>query len=148
MKVIFIKDLKGQGKKGEVKNVKDGYGQNYLIKNGYALIANEGNLKHLETELVKKQIAEKETIKICEEAKKRLEKIVLKFKVKTGKMEQVFGSVSSKQIVTELQKQGFDIDKKQIVLASPISSLGFSYVTLELHKKVMVKIKVELVKES
>ena len=56
MKVIFIKDLKGQGKKGDIKNVKDGYGMNFLIKNGYAVIANEGNVKHQETLNLKKQL--------------------------------------------------------------------------------------------
>jgi len=148
MKVIFIKDLKGQGKKGEIKNVKDGYGQNYLIKNGYAVIANTSNLKHLETENVKKEIAEKTLITECEEIKKNLEKLKLKFKVKTGSLDQVFGSVSTKQIVNELKKNGFNIDKKQIILDNGLTSLGFHEVTVELHKKVIAKIKVELVKES
>ena len=62
MKVIFIKDLKGQGKKGDIKNVKDGYGMNFLIKNGYAVIANEGNVKHQETLNLKKQLEENEKI--------------------------------------------------------------------------------------
>lgn len=148
MKVIFIKDLKGQGKAGEIKNVKDGYGQNYLIKNGYAVIANEGNLKHLETQNLKKEIEEKTLIQECEEIKKKIEKTKLKFKVKTGAGDQVFGSVSTKQIVTELKKNGFDIDKKQVTLESSLSSLGFHEVKIELHKKVIATIKIELVKES
>lgn len=148
MKVIFIKDLKGQGKKGEIKTVKDGYGQNFLIKNGYAVIASEGNLKQLQTQNLKKEIEEKTLINECEEIKKKLEKVTLKFKVKTGNMDQVFGSVSTKQIVTELKKQGFNIDKKQVVLDNPLSCLGFHNVKLELHKKVEAFVKVELVKES
>ena len=148
MKVIFIKDLKGQGKKGEIKNVKDGYGQNYLIKNGYAVIASEGNLKQLETQNLKKEIQEKTLIQECEEIKKKLEKVTLKFKVKTGNSDQVFGSISTKQIVTELKKQGFNIDKKQVMLDNALSSLGFHNVKLELHKKVNAYVKVELVKES
>ena len=148
MKVIFIKDLKGQGKRGEIKVVKDGYGQNFLIKNGYAVIANEGNLKHLETENLKKEIEEKTLIQECEELKKRLEKVKLRFKVKTGNMDQVFGSVSTKQIVTELKKLNFNIDKKQISLENGLTALGFHEVKIELHKKVSAIIKVELVKES
>ena len=148
MKVIFIKDLKGQGKKGEIKNVKDGYGQNFLIKNGYAVIASEGNLKQLETQNLKKEIEEKTLIQECEELKKKIEKVTLKFKVKTGTMDQVFGSVSTKQIVTELKKLGFNIDKKQVMLDNQLSTLGVHNVKLELHKKVDAFVKVELVKES
>lgn len=148
MKVIFIKDLKGQGKKGEIKTVKDGYGQNFLIKNGYAVIASEGNLKQLQTQNLKKEIEEKTLIQECEELKKKIEKITLKFKVKTGTMDQVFGSISTKQIVTELKKLGFNVDKKQVILDGGLSSLGFHNVKLELHKKVNAFIRVELVKES
>ncbi len=148
MKVIFIKDLKGQGKCGEIKNVKDGYGQNYLIKNGYAVLASNSNLKHLETQNLKKEIEEKTLVQECEEIKKELEKIKLKFKQKTGKMDQVFGSVSTKQIVTELKNKGFNIDKKQIILDNQLSTLGFHELKIELHKKVIANLKVELVKES
>lgn len=148
MKVIFVKDLKGQGKKGEIKNVKDGYGKNFLIKNGYAVMASDSNLKHLETENLKNEIKEKTLIKECEEIKKQIEKLVLKFKVKTGKTDQVFGSVSTKQIVSELKKSDFVVDKKQVLLDSPLTSLGFHYVSIELHKQVIAKLKVELVKEG
>lgn len=148
MKVIFVKDLKGQGKKGEIKNVKDGYGKNFLIKNGYAVMASDSNLKHLETENLKNEIKEKTLIKECEEIKKQIENLVLKFKVKTGKTDQVFGSVSTKQIVSELKKYDFTVDKKQVLLDSPLTSLGFHYVSIELHKQVIAKLKVELVKEG
>lgn len=148
MKVIFIKELKGQGKKGQIKTVKDGYGQNYLIKNGYAVIANESNLKHLEIETLKKEIEEKTIIKECEEIKKKIEKTTLQFKVKTGKMDQIFGSVSTKQITAELKKLGFDIDKKQVIIDGSLSSLGYHEIKIELHKKVIANIRIELIKES
>lgn len=148
MKVIFIKDLKGQGKKGEIKTVKDGYGQNFLIKNGYAVIASVGNLKQLQTQNLKKEIQEQTLIKESEELKQKIGKITLKFKVKTGTMDQVFGSISTKQIITELKKHGFNIDKKQVILDNPLSCLGFHNVKIELHKKVNAILKVELVKES
>lgn len=148
MKVIFIKELKGQGKKGQIKIVKDGYGQNYLIKHGYAVIANESNLKHLETETLKKEIEEKTIIKECEEIKKKIEKITLQFKVKTGKMDQIFGSISTKQITAELKKLGFDIDKKQVIIDESLSSLGYHEIKIELHKKVIANIRIELIKES
>ncbi len=147
MKVIFVKDLKGQGKKGEIKEVKDGYGMNFLIQKGYAVIASENNIKALESNNSKKQKQEQELIKECEKVKEKIEKITLKFKVKTGKEDQVFGSVSSKQIITELKNKGIEIDKTMISMKETLSNLGFHNVEIELHKKVKVILKVELIKE-
>lgn len=148
MKVLFIKDLKGQGKKGEVKTVKDGYGMNYLIKNGYAVQATEGNLKHQDTLNQKKMQEEQELIAECEKIKEQIEKITIKFKVKTGKFDKVFGSVSSKQIASELEKKGFKIEKRNIKNDSELTCLGVHNVKIELHKKVTAEVKVELIKES
>ena len=110
MKVIFIKDLKKQSKKGEIKEVKDGYAKNYLIKNGYAVMMNEKNLGTLAKE---KQEAKEEDSKNREEAldlKEKLEKEEFLFKVKTGEGDRVFGSVSPKQLKDELHKKGYKIE--------------------------------------
>lgn len=147
MKVIFIKDLKGQGKKGEIKVVKDGYGMNFLIKNGYAVAATEGNLKHQQTLDLKKQLEEKELQKEAEQLKEKIEKLTLEFKVKTGKMDKVFGTISSKQICNELKNKKIEIDKKMIKNNS-ISSLGMHNVEVELHKSVTAILKVNVKKES
>lgn len=147
MKVIFIKDLKGQGKKGDVKEVKAGYGQNFLIKNGYAILASSSNVKHLDTENRKKEKELELLIKECEEIKRELEKKVLIFKVKTGKGDKVFGSVSVKQIVSELKKLGFEINKKMILIDEPLTSLGVHRVTIELHKQVKAIINIKIEKE-
>ena len=85
MEVIFVKDWKGQGKKGQVKNVKDGYAENFLIKNGYAVIKNKDNLQKLEKEKNKKEAEDLENKKNAEKLKKELQNVVLEFKVKTGK---------------------------------------------------------------
>lgn len=146
MKVIFIKDVKGQGKKGEVKTVKDGYGMNFLIKNGYAKAATPNNLKQLEKETSEKALEENLLVLEMQDLKKKLEQTPLTFKVKTGSGDRVFGSVSTKQIASELKKLGYDIDKKKIQLDGEISSLGVHNVTLVLHKKVLATIKVHLVK--
>lgn len=146
MKVIFIKDLKGQGKKGDIKEVKDGYGNNFLIKNGYAIQATEGNLKHYNTEKEKEKLNENLKIKDCESLKQQLEKITIKIQVKVGAQDRVFGSVSTKQIVQELKKQGYDIDKNKISIDSPLSCLGTHIVKIELHKQVIADLKVNLVK--
>ena len=146
MKVIFIKDLKKQGKKGEIKEVKDGYAQNYLIKNGYAIKVTEKNIETYEKEKAqeKKVFDEKqeEAIKI----KDQIEKTTLLFKVKTGEQDRVFGSISAKQIKDELHKKGFKIEKRQIELTGSLSSLGYHNVKINLFKEVTATLKVQLVK--
>ena len=146
MKVIFIKDLKGQGKKGDIKEVKDGYGTNFLIKNGYALLATDANLKYFNTQKDKELLKENLYIKECENIKQQLEKLNIQIQVKVGKEDKVFGSVSTKQITTELKKLNFNIDKNKIKLTTPLSSLGTHIVEIELHKKVIAKLKINLVK--
>lgn len=146
MEVIFIKDLKNQGKKGQIKNVKDGYAQNFLIKNGYAVAKTKENLSKLEHANAKKAEEDKNNKKIAEEQKEQLEKLVLVFKVKTGEADKVFGSISPKQIKDELQAQGFKIEKNQIDNSKQISSLGFHNVEIALYPGVTATIKVHLVK--
>lgn len=146
MKVIFLKDVKGQGKKDEIKNVKDGYGMNYLIKNGYAVMATETGVKRLRNEQEETRLQEQLNIKECEKIKSEIEKLTLKFKVKAGASDRVFGSVSTKSIADELKKNGFNVDKRKIKLDNPLSSLGFHEVEIELHKEVIAKVKVQLIK--
>ena len=148
MKVIFIKDVKGQGKKGDIKTVKDGYGMNFLIKNGYAVLATEGSVERLNKENGERALEENLLIKEMQDVKKQLEKKPLRFFVTTGKEDRVFGSISSKQIANELKKQGYDIDKKKIKIDGEIASLGFHNVDVELHKQVIAHVKVELIKEK
>ena len=146
MKVIFIKDLRGQGKKGEIKEVKDGYGENFLVKKGYAIIATDGNLKQFNTQKEKEKLEETLLIRDCEVLKEKIEKLNIKIKVKTGAMDRVFGSVSTKQINEELKKLGIDIDKNKIKIDSPIQSLGTHVVHVLLHKQVIADLKINLVK--
>lgn len=147
MKVIFLKDVKGQGKAGEVKEVSDGYAKNFLINNGYAVAATETSMNRLQKEVSAKEAQEAETIKKCEQIKKELEPKVLQFKVKAGEKDKVFGSVSSKQISEELTRMGYNIDKKDIILKDHIASLGTHIVKVNLHKKVSLNLKVQLVRE-
>lgn len=146
MEVIFIKDLKNQGKKGQIKSVKDGYAQNFLIKNGYAVAKTKENLSKLEHENAKKAEEDKNNKQVAEELKQKLEKVVIEFKVKTGEGDKVFGSISQKQIKDELQAQGFKIEKNQIDNSKQISSLGFHNVDITLYAGITATIKVHLVK--
>ena len=127
MKVIFIKDLRGQGKKNDIKEVSDGYATNFLIKNGYAVKYTKTSVNILD-----EQIKEKETIK---------------FNVKVGKDSKVFGSISTKQISEELKKIGYNIDKKNIKIDIPLTSLGTHIVKINLHKKVEANLKVMLIEK-
>ena len=144
MKVIFIKDVKKQGKKNEIKEVSDGYANNFLIKKGYALRADESNIKKLSNELESNKLKETLLIKDMEDLKKKLESDKFVFHVKTGDHDRVFGTISTKQIKQELDKKGYNIDKVQIKLDNQISSLGFHNVNIELHKKVIATIKIEV----
>ena len=143
MRVILLEDVKKQGKKDEIIDVKDGYGM-YLINNKKAVLETKGSSKVLKKQTDAAMAREKETISECEEIKKKLEKMVLSFKVKTGKNDQVFGQISTKQIASSLSEKGFDIDKKKIIIDVPINNLGITNVKVNLHKKVVATLKVEL----
>lgn len=144
MKVILLKDVKKQGKKDDVINVSDGYAQNFLIKNGLAIKYTDGSSERLKKEIDTRNKNEEEKIKECEEIKKKIESITFTFKVKTGKEGKMFGSISTKQIADELNKKGFNIDKKKIKSDITIDSLGVHNVEVELHKKVIVTLKIEV----
>lgn len=144
MKVILLTDVKKQGKKDQVIDVSDGYANNFLIAKGLAVPYNTQNKNKLERELKKREDDEEALIAECEELKKKLANVTLKFTAKTGKDGRMFGSISSKQIADELKKLGYDIDKKKIVSDHAIDSLGTHVVDVNLHKKVVAKVNVHI----
>lgn len=146
MRVIFIKDLKGQGKKGEIKEVKTGYAQNYLIKNGYAVPETKENLQILNNNNKKKAKEDAENRKKAEDIKEKLSKEVLEFKVKTGEGDKVFGSISLKQIKDELIKKGYKIEKSMIKYENTIQSLGFHNVEIDLYQEINTTVKIHVIK--
>jgi len=145
VKVILLEDVKKVGKKGDIVNVADGYGQNFLIKNNLAVIANAKGRAILDQQ--KKEVELQEEVKKDEamEISRKLEKITLEFALSSGKDGRVFGSISTKQIVAELLK-GYDIkvDKRKIKLDQPINTLGMNKVKVELYKNVIGEIKVHI----
>ncbi len=145
MRVILLKDVKKQGKKDDVIEVKDGYGT-YLINNKLAVLETKGSSKILKKQQEEAALEESLLLKECEDIKRKLEKMTLNFKVNTGKNGQVFGQISTKQIVEELKKKGFDIDKRKIKLDVPINTLGVTNVKVILHKNVEATLKIHLQK--
>lgn len=146
MKVIFVKDLRGQGKRGEIKEVKDGYAKNFLIKNGYASHLNETTLGKYNRECQEQKNLDAKMREDANLLKEKLSKLELSFSVKTGKDDRVFGSISQKQVKDALEEKGYNIDKKQIEFDHVISSLGYHDVRINLYKEIFVKIRIKLVK--
>lgn len=146
MKVIFIKDLKKQGKVNEIKEVSDGYAKNFLIKNGYAVKYTKTSSSILNKDLENKKIEEENNIKEAKKIKEQLENITLIFQVKCNNGK-VFGTISTKQIQEELLKKDIKIDKKTIKIDTPLSSLGVHIVKINLHKKVCGQLKVQLIEK-
>lgn len=145
MKVILLKDVKGTGKKGEVKEVSDGYARNFLIKKGVAVEASQTNMKELDE---KEKSKERKALIEYEEAVllgKQMEEINIQIEVKAGEGGRLFGSITSKEIAEQLKKQkNLDIDKKKILMDEPIRTLGSTFVEIKLHQKVTTKIRVDV----
>ncbi|WP_227395032.1 50S ribosomal protein L9 [Jeotgalibacillus aurantiacus] len=148
MKVIFLKDVKGKGKKGEVKNVADGYAHNFLLKNNLAVEANNANLSQVSAQ---KKKQEKEAQQELEEAKKlkeTVEALTVELKAKSGEGGRLFGSITSKQIAEELKKRhNIKVDKRKIEMDDAIRSLGYTNVPVKLHNEVTATLKVHVTKE-
>jgi len=147
MKVILREDVKNLGDMGEVVNVSDGYARNFLFPKKFAVEANTKNLKEFEHN--KKVIAERAS-KIKQSFKTSAEKlsaVSLTIKAKTGEDDKLFGSVTNMNIAEALASEGFDIDKKKIVMDEPIKRLGEYSVTIKLHPEISTQIKIQVVQE-
>ena len=150
MKVIFLQDVKGKGKKGDVKEVPNGYAQNFLLKNNLAKEANKSSISQLAGQ---KKAQEKQEAEILEEAKElkgflEKEDTVVELKAKAGEDGRLFGSIPSKQIAEGLNKQyKVKLDKRKIELNNPIRTLGYTNVPVKLHHEVTATIKVHVVAE-
>lgn len=144
MKVILTKDVKAQGKKGDVINVNDGYANNFLFKNGLAIPANQANVNtnNKQKEAEAKRIAEETAA--AKDVASKLEKIELDFAIEVGERGKAFGSISGKEISEELAKMGFTVDKKAVVLDTPIKRVGAYEVVLKLYKGVSCKLKINV----
>ena len=145
MKVILTQDVKKVGKKGEIVNVADGYGQNFLIKNKLAVLATAHGKEIVAQNKEQERLQDLENKKKAEELKAVLEGITLEFYLSSGKDGKTFGSVSTKNIAEELLKNNdIKIDKRKFINARPIQALGYTRLEIELYKDVIATIKVHL----
>ncbi len=145
MKVIFLKDVKGKGKKGEVKNVADGYAHNFLLKQGLAIEASNANVSTLAAQKKKEEKESEEELKGAEDLKKTLESLTVELSAKSGEGGRLFGSITTKQIADELNKaHKIKIDKRKMELDDLIRALGVTNVPVKLHSKVTAILKVHV----
>lgn len=148
MKVIFIKDLKGQGKIGEEKNISDGYAKNFLIPKGYAIEATTANLNDYKGKKDSQEFKKQQEIDQANNLKASLEKITLTIKAKSGDNGKLFGSITSKEIAAKLSDDyKISVDKKKFVLPDGIKSVGSYTIDIKLHPGITGKLKVKVLSE-
>lgn len=148
MKVIFLKDVKGQAKKGEVKEVSEGYATNFLFKQGIAAPASDGNIKSLSMQKASEQKKKDKEKQDAEELGKLIKSFTLEMKHKTGEGGRLFGSITTKQIAEELQKQKkITVDKRKMQLEDPIKMIGSFTIPIKLHTEVTTTLNVKVSEE-
>ncbi len=149
MKVILLKDVKGIGKKGQVVEVKDGYGSNYLVPRKLAVLATERSVEIRDKQNEDARILDMKNREQALELKKKIESLTLEFACKTGKDGKLFGSVSSKQIAEELKnKHQIIIDKRKMVGKDSANILGYTTLKVELYRGVEAEIRVHIVESK
>ena len=148
MKVIFLQDVKGKGKKGEVKEVSTGYAQNYLLKNKVAIEATPSNLSQLEGQKNREKKDAAAELAEAKQLKEKIEKLTVELKAKSGEGGRLFGSITSKQIGQALEKQHkIKVDRRKMELPDAIRALGFTNVPIKLHPDVAATLKVHVTEE-
>ncbi|MFB5663500.1 50S ribosomal protein L9 [Alteribacillus sp. HJP-4] len=147
MKVIFKQDVKGKGKKGELKNVSEGYARNYLLPNNLAVEATKGNLKNLEAKQKSNEKKYEKELAEAEAYKEKLENTTVEISAKAGEAGRLFGAVSTKQIAETMKSMDLKIDKRKIEMKEPIRTLGVTKVPIKIHPKVTATVDVHVKEE-
>ena len=149
MRVIFLKDVKGRGNKGDVKEVATGYAQNFLLKQGLAIEATPGNMKALDNQKKKEQQTANKQLTDAEQLKEQMEKLTVELKAKSGEGGRLFGSITNKQIADELKKtHQMKVDRRKIILQDAIRTLGVTKVPVKLHQDITATLTVHVKEES
>lgn len=148
MQVILKEDVINLGFKDDIVTVRDGYGRNYLIPRGLAVVASDSAKKVLAENFRQRQHKLAAIKQAAEELAAKMEGVKLSLLAKTSKFGVIFGSVTSIQLAEALQKEGFDIDRKVIYLKSPVKEVGEYTCQLRLHREVQVTIPFEVRSEN
>lgn len=139
MKVILLSDVKKVGKKGEIVEVSDGYGRNFLLNKKLAVLATKKSMEILDEQNLQHDLEEKQKEADAQALKQKLTKITLEFHIKTGEGGRVFGSVSTKQIVEQLQRvHAIKIEKRKFIDTDAITSFGYTDVKVDLYKNKVI----------
>jgi large subunit ribosomal protein L9 len=148
MKVVFLKDVKGQGKKGEVKEVSDGYANHFLIAQGLAKPATSGAVNQIaqqkKSEQFKKDREKEEAQKLADQ----ITSLQITIKAKAGEGGKLFGAITNKQISEELEQKNLIIDKRKLLMDEPIRHLGVSEINVKLHHDVIANLKIQVIDEK
>ncbi|MCR8634858.1 MULTISPECIES: 50S ribosomal protein L9 [Paenibacillus] len=148
MKVILLKDVKGQGKKGDVKEVSEGYATNFLFPKQLAAAASESSVKMIDNQKKAEQRKKDQEKEEAVELGKKLGALTVELKAKSGKDGRLFGAIPSKQVAEELEKQQkIKLDKRKILMEDPIRTLGVTEVGVKLHPEVTAKLKIHVTEE-
>lgn len=145
MKVVLLADVKGTGKKGEIKEVADGYAKNFLIKTGKARVADKGAISENEMRKASNDYHKEMEKQSAQELGKKMNNIKLVVGIKCGENGKTFGSITSKEISEGLAKLGYEIDKRRIELKEPLKTIGNYQISIKLHPEVTAKINLEIV---
>jgi large subunit ribosomal protein L9 len=145
MKVILLKDVNGTGKKGEMKEVSDGYARNFLFPKKMAVAADSTAVKELKEKNKSEEFKAQQEYDNAVLLGKEMEKVSIDIYTKAGEGGRLFGSITSKDIAEQLKKQkDIDVDKRKIVLEEPIRVLGSTKVEIKIHPKVTTNIRVDV----
>jgi large subunit ribosomal protein L9 len=147
MEVILTQDVAGIGKTGQVVKVKDGFARNYLLLKNLAKPVTAGNIKSLEQDKLRRSLKEEKEKKAAEELKAKLGALSLTIAVLTQEKDKLYANITVAEIQKALMDEGYDIDKKAILLEEPIKALGIFQVPLKLHPEVTGEVKVWIVKK-
>jgi large subunit ribosomal protein L9 len=148
MKVVFLKDVKGQGKKGDVKEISDGYVRNFLLPKGLVSVATDGSLKVLDQQQKSEAKRKEQEKQDAEALAAKMAEMTVTIKAKSGEGGRLFGAITSKQIAEELEKAKLKIDKRKILLDDAIRTMGVTNVSVKLHHEVTATIKVHVVEDK
>lgn len=148
MKVILLQDVKGQGKKGDIVNVNDGYARNFLLPKNLAIEATSGNMKTLEQQKKAMQQKKEQELENAKKLAADIEKLTVVIKAKAGEGGRLFGSVTSKDVIDAVTKiSNIKLDKKKLVLPEPIRELGVRQLEVKVYPGVVAKLKVQITEE-